>query len=219
MDKFFRRMLSKKGFTMVELLVVIAIIGILAAMVIPNLLTSDVPTKGKAYAKAYYFAGQEFFSRMKVADDISSPSNQFLDPTLGDSYFYTTVNSHGDVVESGIVGYDGSGVPDSMTNSTTFATSAALAPRKQIVKEFAEYMSKNLAECDYEGTYYLVVDKYYRVQVAYWSDATISELRSVSSTLSYIDDNNVGGYWSCAFPVEMSTASGVADRRMFDYNY
>ena len=55
MNRFLRRSKSKKAFTMVELVVVIAIIGVLAALILPNLMTSDVPVKAKGYAKDYFF--------------------------------------------------------------------------------------------------------------------------------------------------------------------
>lgn len=213
MDKFFRRSMHKKGFTMVELLVVIAIIGILAALVLPNLLSSDVPEKGKAYAKSYYFTAQEFFSRQKIAAD---PNNLPLDPVVSDFYFYTTVDEFGRPTESGVV----SASLSNMTSADDMQSNgSASAAYKKIMLDFETFMDRNLKECDYAGTYYLVVDNDFRVQATYWSDATISELRSNSPNLRFEDDNVISGYWCCAFPTEMSSVAGVSDRAMFDYTY
>ncbi len=201
---------------MVELIVVIAIIGVLAAMILPNLFSSDVPVKGKGYAKSYYFAVQEFFSRQKVAEDPTAAPF-----ASGDYYFYTTVDGFGRPTESGIL--PSGGTPSAMTSSadvqsTTPADDSERA-YQALVAKFAEYIEKNLSECDYEGVYYCVVDSNYRVQAAYWSEADITELQTTSSTLSFSDDNVVSGYWCCAFPAELSTVAGVSDRRMFVYSY
>lgn len=54
-----RRILGKKGFTLLELVIVIAIIGVLTAMIVPNLSTSEQRKKAAVSgAKDFYSAAQ-----------------------------------------------------------------------------------------------------------------------------------------------------------------
>ncbi len=219
MNKFFKRSASKKAFTMVELLVVLAIIGVLLAMILPALFTSDLDSKGKSYAKSYYYTVQDFASRKRIADD---PDHPMLVPAAGSAlelFLYTTTDASGNVVESGLVPF-GTTFNGTMNSSDVLQGLAADANVKAIVADFAQAMENNITATDHAGTFYAVVDSDFVVQAAYWSEATIGQMvANGNMTLDFEEDNILSGYVCCAFPPELSLISGVSDRKMFTYIY
>lgn len=210
MLNYLYRLRAKKAFTMVELLVVIAIIGILLALIIPNMLNSDKPTKAKGYAKAYFYAVQDFMGKMRISED---PDVPYLDDALSMFCLYTRVDDTGNVTDSGVVSH----LSNKMTDNATYQGSGAEPQLKTFVNKFSQAMEKAVPTTEYEGVFYVVVDTSYRVEAAYWSDGTIEQIAAGNDKLKFDDNHQISGYTCAAFPVEFSTLEGssAAGRRMF----
>ncbi len=218
MNRFLRRSKSKKAFTMVELVVVIAIIGVLAALILPNLMTSDVPVKAKGYAKDYFFVTQEFFSRQKLALDPNPADSPFgVGPggtsALHDITFYTEFDNMGQIASNGVLPFGNT----NMVDSDTFQSTGAIEPLRNLVAAYDTYMDQHLTVGERAGYLYCTVDDNFRVQVCYWSDADITELRAADSTLTFNDDYIIGGYWCASYPPELSEEASATANEMFDY--
>lgn len=212
-----RKLKNRKGFTMVELIIVIAIIGVLLAMILPNLLSSNKDTQGKGFAKEFFYKTQDFVSRQKLVEDPSAPTfNCFPAGTFPNIILYAKADSNGTVSETGVILYDTNGnysSGDETPRSLIDSSSSYTTQFRSFMSKFEGDVEKYVTSTGYDCTYYAVVDREFRVQAAYWTDCSWNDIVSGNSTLSFTDDCIVGDYYSCAYP----TSACMAGRKMFTY--
>lgn len=209
-----KKLLNRKGFTIVELIVVIAILGLMLAIVIPMLSTADArKNEVREYARSFYSNVQELMIDEKLA------KNPFPDGGTG-SAKYLLVAAH--VQENNSKGYNGVEVylsyataaapandfvkfnePDLLVDTTddddkvVLQTPSTLANTYGTYTEFATALRKLLLTNERSGWYYAVVDSKYRVVSAYFiegDDSKFTEVRGKTIT-DYALNGNYAGVW------------------------
>ena len=193
--KRIQQLKAKNGFTLVELIIVIAIIGVLLAMTVPALTSSDRPTAGKGYAKDFYYAAQNYASRKKLTGD-GTLSGDHIVAAAGDSivlYAEVVAGEKGQLTNATC----GIAVPG---GTQTTLSAIADADQQSFVEGFMRLMNERLTETSYDGTFYVVIDDHYRVSAAYWTDGDWSEVDSQSFMDNCVLDT---GVYACSFPTRL----------------
>ena len=208
-----KKLLNKKGFTLVELIVVIAIMGIMLAIVIPMLTTADArKNEVREYARSFYSNVQELMMDEKLAKN-----------DLPGTYTLVCVQ----VKENNTEGYNGVKVWMScasdpldfknnlteLVDTTDDDDKVVLSPTTTTYDAYAEFatsLRRLLLTNERSGWYYAVVDNKYRVVSAYFVEGEGSDLNAVDGK-TFSDDYSLIGEYAGAWPEELSSK----DKAMF----
>ena len=219
-----KKLLNKKGFTIVELITVVALLGVMLAILIPMLSTTDArKNEVREYARSFYSNVQELMVDEKIANN---PLPEVVDGTA--KYFLICAE-----VDENVTDY--SGVKIYMSNATLkpignnpimFNSPDLLADEtndddKVVISsgmyknyaEFATSLRKLLLGNERTGWYYAVVDTNYRVVSAYFVEGADSDFDAVKGGKTFSSDNvvNAGGtdQYAGAWPEELSERGKV----------
>ncbi|MDE6580047.1 MAG: prepilin-type N-terminal cleavage/methylation domain-containing protein [Ruminiclostridium sp.] len=202
-----KRLLSKKGITLVEIIVVIAIIGILTAIVVPLLSnTSSYETEAMENARAFYsnvqqVMVQEKFAKTLLNDDLTKKDNKKY--TLIYAEVKTnTADGTGCTIK---IGFTDDSLKSDRTTEPTFSEPKECSETYcKALTELSGTLKKMLAANEHDGHFYAIVDSKYRVVSTYYSiygDYSIMNGNTFSADFRVSDAN--GEYIAGAYPYNL----------------
>lgn len=201
-----KRLLNKKGFSLVELLVVIAIIAIILAIIIPNLSTgSSHEQEARENARAFYSnvqqaMVQEKFNETLLNDDSTKNANKKYTLIYAE---VTTVNGTQSKVQ---IAFTDDDLKAKTTPAVNFSTLTEYSNAEDKLYEFSETIKKLLQTNKHDGYYYALVDDKYRVVSTYYSmEGKIDDLNGATFKKDFRAAKSGGSeYIVGAYPYSLS---------------
>ena len=211
-----KKLLNKKGFTMVELIVVIAIMGIMLAILIPLLSTTDARrNEVREYARSFYSNVQELMTDEKLAHTpLPGDDPKKTQYVLVCAHVYENKTDYSGVQLYMSCGSDINALTAAAptwledTDDTDDKVQLEAASPYKAYEEFATSLRKMLISNERSGVYFAIVDSKYRVVSTYFVEAktadeifdTIfadakSKTFSAECTLGKDSDTRYAGAW------------------------
>ena len=166
-----KRLLNKKGITLVEIIVVIAIIGIMTAIVVPLLSnTSSYEKEAMENARAFYSNVQQAMVQEKFAKTLLNDSSTETDNKEYTLIYAEVKTNTADGTDCTIkIGFTDDSLKSDRTTEPTFTALTEYSNKTDTLYEFSNTLKKMLSANQHDGYFYAIVDSKYRVVSTYYS--------------------------------------------------
>lgn len=195
MIQYLQRMRNKKGFTLIELIVVISIIGVLAAVIIPNMIGGNTDKKRAAntYAQTYFTAIQLTMTRAQTTE------RQLVNYNAGEAHFIeyekgaNTIKSQLGTTEPLLFieaefeqrGVKGVHIEENLTKLMAMPDFDGVT-QTTLESYIAENVDKYMMD-SYEGYFYAVVDSNFRVLCTHFTEQRLPMSTAYGSSSEFRD--------------------------------
>jgi len=217
MFTYLNRMRDKSGFTLVELIIVISIIAIMAAVAVPNFISSQRRAEGNRqneHARGFYFAVQS--TLLNTMEDDNTESEFFLtyngvtrrrSSPIGNAppikpiadqsenfYIFGQIGTDGKFSSADLL-WNGISASNAIAN---FPIGAGL-PNDGIFRSMLDEIEGYMANDGEVGYYYAMFDSQFRVTMAYYSKFT-----TAAGNYTITRNNFANGQIFGAHPIQYS---------------